>query len=65
MSGLKFAASSGLLYGCSMPKLQPTGTKTIQLESPQTSDFLCFVWSLSDGVSGEIGLITRRSSVQI
>jgi len=36
MSGLEFAASSGLLYGCSMPKLQPTGTKTIQLESPQT-----------------------------
>jgi hypothetical protein len=40
-------ASFGLLYGLSMPKLQPTGTKTVQLEFTQTLGFLRFVRSVS------------------
>jgi hypothetical protein len=64
-AGWRFMASFGLVYGFSMPKLQPTGSKTVQLEFTQTFGFLCFVRSVSDGVSGKIGLRTRRSGVRV
>jgi hypothetical protein len=54
-----------LLYGFSMPKLQPTETKTVQLEFKQAFGFLCLVRSVSDGVSAKIGLRTRRSGVRV
>jgi hypothetical protein len=43
----------GRLYDSSMPKLPPTGTKTVRLEFAKPFGFLQFVRSVSCGLSAQ------------
>jgi hypothetical protein len=50
-----------LIYVSSMPKLLPTGTKTVRLEFSKKLGFVGFVRLACVGISARIALITRRS----
>jgi hypothetical protein len=50
-----------LIYACSMPKLGPTATKTVQPKFPNLLDSRRFRQLLLVRVGKKIALITRRS----